>query len=150
MANATDEVKKYADENLELARNMLISKVCNYKAVKNCEVIVVFDAYRVSGKHREIEKISGISIVYTKEAETADSYIEKTSHELSKNNRVEVATSDNLEQIIILAGGALRISARTFLEELKQAEIEIRENIWQNNERNKRNSPKLESLEVKE
>ena len=145
---ASDELKKYADENLELARSMLISKLSNYKAVRNQEVILVFDAYRVSGKHREIETVGGISIVYTKEAETADSYIEKTSHELSKNNRVQVATSDNLEQIIILAGGALRVSARTFLEDLKAVETEIRDNIWQNNEKNRRNNPKLEIDEV--
>lgn len=145
---ASDELKKYADENLEIARNMLISKLCNYKAVKNQEIILVFDAYRVSGKHREIETEGGISIVYTKEAETADSYIEKTSHELSKNNRVQVATSDNLEQIIILAGGALRVSARAFLEELSAVETQIREDIWKNNEKNKIGNPKLEIGEV--
>jgi predicted RNA-binding protein with PIN domain len=89
----------------------------------------VFDAYKVAGKHREIEKVNDVYVVYTKEAETADAYIEKTTHQLSKNNRVEVASSDNLEQIIILGSGALRISADSFLKELKSAEKEIDEMI---------------------
>ena len=141
---ASDELKKQADESLDLARTTLISKLCGYKAVRDCEIILVFDAYRVSGKHREIEKTGGISIVYTKEAETADAYIEKTSHELSKNNRVQVATSDNLEQIIILAGGALRIPARQFLSDLDEAEKEIVQRMWEINEKNKRNAPKID------
>ena len=140
---ASDELKKRADENLELARNMLISKMCNYKSVRDCEIIVVFDAYKVSGKYREIEKSGGISIVYTKEAETADAYIEKTSYELSKNNRVQVATSDGLEQIIILGGGALRISASQLLSDVERAEEEIRQKVWENNEKNHRNKPKI-------
>lgn len=122
---ADSELKKVAGENLDSARSILISKMCNYKAVRGCEVIVVFDAYKVSGSHREIEKVNDIHVVYTKEAETADAYIEKTTHELSKNNKVEVASSDNLEQIIILGSGALRISADTFLKELKNLDREI-------------------------
>ena len=141
---ASDEMKKYAEESLDLARNKLVSKLCGYKAVRGCEIILVFDAYRVSGKHREIEKTGGISIVYTKEAETADSYIEKTSHELSKNHRVQVATSDNLEQIIILGGGALRIPARQFLTDLNSAEEEIAQRVWEINEKNRRNNPKID------
>ncbi len=141
---ASDELKKHADESLDIARNKLVSKMCSYKAVRDCEIILVFDAYRVSGKHREIEKTGGISIVYTKEAETADAYIEKTSHELSKNNRVQVATSDNLEQIIILGGGALRIPARQFLTDLDAAEEEIARRVWEINEKNKRNNPKID------
>ncbi len=123
---ASDELKEYAKESLEMARSMLITKLCNYQSVRECEVIAVFDAYKVKGKHREIEKIDNINVVYTKEAETADAYIEKTTHELSKNHRVHVATSDGLEQIIILGGGALRISASQFLSDIKKAEDEIR------------------------
>ncbi len=141
---SSDELKKKAEENLELARSMLISRMCSYKAVRDCEVIVVFDAYRVTGKHREVEKTGGISVVYTKEAETADAYIEKTSHELSKKHRVQVATSDNLEQIIILGGGALRIPARQLLEDLEVAEEEIRQRVWEINEKNRRNNPKID------
>ena len=103
--------------------------MCNYQGFKKCEVIVVFDAYRVSGQERETEKYGNINIVYTKEAETADMYIEKTTHELGKKHRVRVATSDNLEQLIILAGGALRVSAQQLREEVDEADRQIREYI---------------------
>lgn len=132
---ADERLKKVAGENLDSARSELISKMCNYKAIKGCEVIVVFDAYKVSGKHREVEKVNDIHIVYTKEAETADAYIEKTTHELSKNHRVEVASSDSLEQIIILGSGALRISADTFLKELKNMDTEISKMIQEFNQK---------------
>ena len=76
-----------------------------------------------------MEQIGGISVVYTKEAETADMYIEKVTHRIAKHNRVYVVTSDRMEQLIILGNGALRISSRAFLEEVKQAENEIRQII---------------------
>ncbi|MBQ5566071.1 MAG: NYN domain-containing protein, partial [Clostridia bacterium] len=114
-----------AKENIDAARNMLINILCNYQGYKKCELILVFDAYKVKGNVREVEKIGNISVVYTKEAETADMYIEKTSHKLAKNNRVRVVTSDGLEQLIILGGGALRVSSRAFLTEVEQAEKEI-------------------------
>ena len=123
--HASDELKKIASQNLEHARHSLISKLQGYKIIKDVEVIVVFDAYKVKGNHGETEKIHNINIVYTKEAETADAYIEKATHRLSKNNRVQVATSDGLEQIIILGQGALRIPASQFLSDLKNAEKEI-------------------------
>ena len=88
---------------------------------------MVFDAYKVKGNVREVERIDNISVVYTKEAETADMYIEKTTHELGKKHRVRVATSDNLEQIIILANGALRVSADAFKKEIEEANRAIRE-----------------------
>lgn len=126
---SSDELKEYAKESLDMARTSLISMLSDYQSVRESEVIVVFDAYKVKGKHREVEKIDNISVVYTKEAETADAYIEKATHTLSKNNRVYVATSDGLEQIIILGGGALRISSRSLLEDIKKAKEEIRELI---------------------
>ncbi len=89
---------------------------------------MVFDAYRVPG-NREIEKINGITIVYTKEAETADMYIEKASYKLAKNNKVRVVTSDGMEQLIILGNGALRVPSSAFYDEVKQAEDEIRKII---------------------
>ena len=89
-------------------------------------MILVFDAYKVKGHHREIEHDGNISIVYTREAETADTYIERVSHDLSKNHRVSVATSDGLEQIIVLGNGARRISAKEFAHEVKLAEEAIR------------------------
>ncbi|MDE6833476.1 MAG: TetM/TetW/TetO/TetS family tetracycline resistance ribosomal protection protein [Ruminococcus sp.] len=124
-----DELKTIAETNLDTARSQLINMMCNYQGVTGYELILVFDAYRVKGKHREVEKYCNINIVYTNEAETADSYIEKVSHELSKNNRVRVATSDGLEQAIILGNGAMRISAREFHEQYRNADRIIKEYI---------------------
>ena len=108
---------------------MLINTLCNYQGFKQCNLILVFDAYKVKGQHGNVEKVHNITVVYTKEAETADSYIEKAAHDLSKNHKVRVATSDNLEQIIILGSGAYRISAREFYEEVKSVEKAIRDFI---------------------
>ena len=127
-----EELKKLAADNLDLARSRLIQLLCNYRGYKKCEVILVFDAYKVKGEHREVEKVGGISVVYTKEAETADMYIEKVSHELAKDFRVRVATSDGAEQVIILGNGACRVSAAEFYEEVKSAEAEIQKIIGEN------------------
>lgn len=120
-----DELRKISEDNIDGARQRLINILCNYQGYKKCELILVFDAYKVKGD-REVERVNNIDIVYTKEAETADMYIEKTSHKLAKNNRVRVVTSDGTEQLIILAGGALRVSSRAFYDEVKEAEDEIR------------------------
>ena len=111
------------------AREALINILCNFQGYIKCELIVVFDAYKVKGNKREVERVNDISVVYTKEAETADMYIEKTSHKLAKNHKVRVVTSDGLEQLIILGNGALRVSSRAFWEEVNEAEEEIREII---------------------
>lgn len=124
-----DELKNIAKDNLDMARSELINMMCNYQGVTGYETIVVFDAYKVKGKHRDIEKYYNINIVYTKESETADTYIEKVSHELSKKHRVRVATSDGLEQIIIMGNGAMRISARELHEQYLNADKAIREFI---------------------
>lgn len=121
-----DNLKELSKDNIDGARNTLINILCNYQGYKKCEVILVFDAYKVKGNTREVEKVNNINIVYTKEAETADMYIEKVSHKLAKNHKVRVVTSDALEQLIILEGGALRVSAREFLFEIQQAEEDIR------------------------
>lgn len=128
---AWEELNKLAKENLDLARTTLINRLCNYQGFKQNNVIVVFDAYRVSGHHREVEQHHNVSVVYTKESETADSYIEKVTHELSKSHRVRVATSDGTEQIIILGNGAFRVSAAEFEDEVKRVEATIREIISQ-------------------
>lgn len=128
---AWDILKEIAEDSIESARNALINILCNYQGYKKCEVILVFDAYKVNGSKREVEKADNISIVYTKQAETADLYIEKTSHTLAKNNKVRVVTSDALEQLIILGNGALRVSSNEFLAEIRQAEEDIREIISQ-------------------
>lgn len=123
---AWENLKELAKDNIDGARNMLINILCNYQGYKKCEVILVFDAYKVKGNTGEVEKFNNITIVYTKEAETADMYIEKASYKLAKNNKVRVVTSDALEQLIILGNGALRVSSREFLFEVQQAEEEIR------------------------
>lgn len=108
---AWDELKKIAEKSLDDARKKLADIMCSYQGYTGYEVILVFDAYKVKRNHRDVEKYYNISIVYTKECETADTYIECTSHELVKNHRVRVATSDGAEQMIILGNGAMRISA---------------------------------------
>ena len=123
---AWDKLKEHSFDG---SREALINILCNYQGYKKCEVIVVFDAYKVKNHQREVEHVNNISVVYTKEAETADMYIEKTSHKLAKNHRVRVVTSDALEQLIILGNGALRVSSSAFYDEVKQAEDEIREII---------------------
>ncbi len=128
---AWDDLNKLAKDNLDLARTTLINRLCNYQGFKQNNVIIVFDAYRVSGHHREVEQHHNVSVVYTKESETADSYIEKVTHELSKSHRVRVATSDGTEQIIILGNGAYRVSGAEFEDEVKRVEAAIREIISQ-------------------
>ncbi len=132
-----ENLKKASQTSLEDARNLLIDMAATYNSLKQIEVIVVFDAYRVKGNQGSVESHGNINVVYTKEAETADSYIEKVTHTLSKNHRVRVATSDNLEQMIILGSGAYRMSAREFFEEIKEAEKEIKSLIRQNNIENR-------------
>ncbi len=126
---AWDELKKTAEENLDAARGELINMMCNYQGYSGYELILVFDAYKVKGKHREVERYHNINIVYTKESETADTYIERVTHELSKKHRVRVATSDGLEQIIILGNGAMRISAAELHERYRNAQKAIKEYI---------------------
>ena len=126
---AWEELKTLAKTSLETARDRLIDILCNYQGFKKCEVILVFDAYKVKGNTGSVQKIAGINVVYTKEAETADMYIEKVTKELGKKHRVRVATSDNVEQIIIFGSGAARVSANEFLSEVKSAEKAIMEII---------------------
>ncbi len=126
------ELKDISTSNLDLARSMLINTMCNYQGVYGCEVIIVFDAYKVKGSVREVEKVGNISVIYTKESETADMYIEKASHDLSRKHRVRVATSDGMEQLIILGNGAFRISAAELYEEVKIADKRIQDYIREN------------------
>lgn len=128
---ADESLKKAAQTSLSDARNLLIEIASVYNSLKQIEVIIVFDAYKVKGNTGSVEQHGNVSVVYTKEAETADSYIEKVTHELVKNHRVRVATSDNLEQVIILGNSALRMSAREFFAEIKSAQNEIRSLIRQ-------------------
>ena len=124
---AWEELAELARTDLDAARHRLIQILCNYQGYRRCELILVFDAYKVKGNPGSIERQHGIHVVYTKEAETADMYIEKVTHTLAKEHRVRVATSDGLEQIIILGHGAVRVPARQFREEVQQVERAIRE-----------------------
>ncbi len=126
---AWDDLRALSEKSLDLARNELIGRMCNYKGLKNCDVIIVFDAYKVKRNPGEVENHAGVTVVYTKEAETADTYIERVSHQLAKSHRVRVATSDGQEQLIILGGGAIRLSANGLLAEVREAERQIREFI---------------------
>ena len=112
-------------EDLDFARNYLINRLSNYKVMKNYEIIIVFDAYKVKNNPGSSERIGNVTVVYTKEAETADSYIERTAKEIHKNYDVTVATSDRLEQIIIYGTGAIRLSAEEFLKDVEQTEEKI-------------------------
>ena len=129
MIFAWEELKKAAAQSLDLARSMLVNRLCNYQGYKQCELILVFDAYKVHEAERVVENYHNISIVYTKEAETADTYIEKTAHKLSREHKVRVATSDGMEQVIIMGGGAFRMSAQELHEDVERTEREIREFI---------------------
>ena len=119
---AWDELNALSKESLDAARHKLMDILCNYRGFQKCVLILVFDAYRVPGSPGSIEQYHNIHVVYTKEAETADMFIERVTHEIGRNRRVRVATSDGMEQIIILGHGALRVSARMFHEEVQNVE----------------------------
>ena len=123
---AWDELNTLSKESLDAARHKLMDILCNYQGFQKCVLILVFDAYRVPGSPGSIEQYHNIHVVYTKEAETADMFIERVTHEIGRNRRVRVATSDGMEQIIILGHGALRVSARMFHEEVQNVEKQIR------------------------
>ena len=127
--HAWDDLRAAAREDLDGARSRLIDRLRNYQGWKKCNVIVVFDAYRVKGNPGSVEKAGDVFVVYTKEAETADMYIEKTTYALARErreHRVRVATSDGLEQMIILGHGAVRMPAAELEFEVRQVEAEIR------------------------
>ena len=126
MIFAWDELKEIAADSLETARQLLMDLLCNYQGVRGCTLILVFDAYRVPYHKEEIFRYHNIHVIYTKEAETADAYIEKATREIAKEHTVRVATSDGMEQLIILGGGALRLSARAFRSEIELSLSEIR------------------------
>ena len=132
---AWPDLKELSRRSLEDARLCLQDILSNFRGFRPCELILVFDAYKVPGNPGSTEEYHGIHIVYTKEAETADNYIEKTIRQIARkpDSRVRVATSDALEQVIILGGGALRISAKEFRAEVEAAQVEIAEILRRNN-----------------
>ena len=124
--HAWDDLKRLAAQDLDGARLRLMDILSNYQGWRKCHVILVFDAYRVKGNPGSVEKYHNIHVVYTKEAETADMYIEKATYEIAREHRVRVATSDGLEQVIILGHGAQRMSARELRFEIDQVQAQIR------------------------
>lgn len=122
---AWDELQRLAAQDIAAARSALIDILANYQGFRKCRVIVVFDAYKVKGNPGSVQTVHGVKVVYTKEAETADTYIERATYELRRERRVRVATSDGPEQVIILGHGALRVSARAFHAEVEAAEGQI-------------------------
>ena len=133
---AWDELKELSRTSLDTARHVLMNLLCNYQGYRGCNLILVFDAYKVPQNLGMVEKYHNIFIVYTQEAETADSYIERVTYELRGRKRVRVATSDNLEQLIILGHGAVRVSAKSFHDEVMQTQQEIERILAQNNQKN--------------
>ena len=123
---AWDELRKLSETNVEGARGKLADILCNYQGWRQCTLILVFDAYKVEGNPGEVMKYHNIYVVYTKEAETADQYIEKTVRKIARTADVTVATSDGLEQVIILGQGARRMSAAGLREEVELALREMR------------------------
>jgi len=121
-----DELNEMSKTNVAAARQKLMDVLCNYQGFKKCTLILVFDAYKVEGFQGEVQKYHNIHVVYTKEAETADQYIEKTVHQIAKKYNVTVATSDATEQVIIWGAGAMRMSAQGLLQEVQETNREIR------------------------
>ncbi len=129
--NAWPELKLLMNDSLEVARNELVEKMAEYSAFKGVKVIIVFDAYLVKRNVGNNEKLKGIDVIFTKEKETADSYIERIIVDLSKDKRniVSVVTNDWVEQQMVLGGGATRISVREMVLEFDQIKSKITKKI---------------------
>ena len=134
---AWEDLKELAKVNIEAARNKLMDILCNYQGFRKCAVILVFDAYKVDGFALEIQKYHNIHVVYTKEAETADQYIEKVVHQIGKKYHVTVVTSDGVEQVVTMGQGGTLISSREFKEEVELVRRQIREEYESRREKGK-------------
>ena len=130
---AWEELQALAEVNIDSARDRLMDICSNYQGYEGSTLILVFDAYKVRGNPGSVQKYHNIYVVYTREAETADQYIEKTVHEIGRKHHVTVATSDRLEQMIIWGDGAVRLSARGFREAVEEASHRIREQYHRQN-----------------
>ena len=129
---AWDSLSELAKVNLDSARGRLMDILSNFQGYRKMHLILVFDAYKVKGNPGSTVRYHNIDVVYTKEAETADQYIEKVTHEIGRKYRVRVATSDGLEQLIIMGAGAIRVSARELKEEVMAAGEELRQMFLNN------------------
>ncbi len=127
---AWEELKELSKISLDAARGKLLDIMCNYQGYCGISVIVVFDAYKVKGNPGSVEQYHNIDVIYTKEAETADMYIEKVTHKIGKKNKVTVASSDGLEQTIVMQQGALRMSALELQQRVKRIEEDMQSFVW--------------------
>ena len=126
---ASKELSNLAATDLKAARDALVDILHNFQGFRREKVLLVFDAYRVPGGKEHVEEKGDLVVIYTKEAETADQYIEKAAHEINKKYRVTVATSDAIEQVIVMGSGAIRLSARDFWLEVERTGDLIREKL---------------------
>jgi predicted RNA-binding protein with PIN domain len=126
---AIDEMRKIAESDFARARDVLVRMMCDYSAFKGCRVIVVYDAYKRVGGEGSSEEFGAVTVVYTKESQTADTYIERTTYEISDDHTVRVVTSDYEEQLVVLGSGGLRVSAKEFYSEIKETTRLIAETI---------------------
>ena len=126
---AIDELRRAAESDIARARDLLTRLMCDYAAFRKCKVIIAFDAYKRRGGEGSVEELGPVTVVYTKECQTADAYIERTTYEISDRHSVRVVTSDYQEQLIVLGSGGLRVSAREFYGEMMDTVRLIREKI---------------------
>ena len=132
---AWDGLVALAKDNFDAARHILTDILCNYRGYTKCELVLVFDGYKVKGNTGEKSDYNGIHLVFTKENETGDMYIEKLVEEVGKNYSVKVVTSDNLIQVSALRAGVLRVPAREFIKEIERVNDQIKEIIAENREK---------------
>ncbi|ADL43088.1 protein of unknown function DUF901 [Caldicellulosiruptor obsidiansis OB47] len=134
--NAWENLRKIAEEDLDSARKKLIDILADFSGYKGYKITIVFDSHLVKGSMRRKETISNVEVIFTKEGETADNYIEQYVYKNSKNEKIGVVTSDYLEQLIILGDGALRIPPRELIHEIehyrKEIEKKVKEKMYKN------------------
>lgn len=133
---AWPELKKLAEENMDAAKTKLLDYLSNYQWIRGCRVIAVFDAYRVEGYREEVLDYYNIHVVYTREAQTADQYIEKFAYDNKKNYNITVATSDGLQQIIVRGEGCSLLSARELKAEIETSNERLKHEFKERNKRN--------------
>ena len=126
---AVDDLRKAAESDIARARDVLTRLMCDYAAFRKCKVIIAFDAYKRQNGEGSVEEIGPVTVVYTKEKQTADAYIERVTYEIASEHTVRVVTSDYQEQLVILGSGGLRVSAREFYAEILNTLMLIREKI---------------------
>ena len=126
---AVDDMRKIAESDISRARDVLTRLMCDYSSFRKCKVIIAFDGYKRQGSEGSVEEIGNVRVVYTKEKQTADSYIERLTYDTAREHSVRVVTSDYQEQLVVLGSGGLRVSAREFYSEILETTKLIREVI---------------------